>query len=32
MFANVVELVQMVGWFVFLSMVLFGLACYLRAR
>ena len=28
MLANVFELVQLVGWFVFLAMVLFGLWCY----
>lgn len=32
MFANVVGLVEMIGGLVFLLMVLFGLACYVRAR
>jgi hypothetical protein len=32
MYANVVALVECVGWFAFLAMVMFALACHVRAR
>ena len=32
MYVQLVALIQSVGWFVFLCMVLFGFVCYMRGR